>query len=34
MEDFVVAYADQNETDWSALKAAVKAGRVKVVQET
>jgi uncharacterized protein (DUF2252 family) len=34
MEDFAVAYADQNETDWSALKAAVKAGRVKVVQET
>ena len=34
IEDFAVAYAEQNEADWSALKAAVKAGRVKVVLET
>jgi uncharacterized protein (DUF2252 family) len=34
MENFAVAYADQNEADWSALKAAVKAGRVTAVLET
>jgi uncharacterized protein (DUF2252 family) len=34
IEDFAVSYAEQNEADWSALKAAVKAGRVKAVVET
>jgi uncharacterized protein (DUF2252 family) len=33
IEDFAVAYAEQNEADWSVLKAAVKAGRVKAVQQ-
>jgi hypothetical protein len=34
MVDFAVAYAEQNEADWSALKAAIKAGLVKAVMET
>jgi uncharacterized protein (DUF2252 family) len=34
IEDFAVAYAEQNEADWSVLKGAVKAGRVKAVLET
>jgi uncharacterized protein (DUF2252 family) len=34
MESFALAYAEQNEADWSALKAAVKAGRVSVELET
>jgi uncharacterized protein (DUF2252 family) len=34
IEDFAVAYAEQNEADWSVLKAAVKAGRVKAALET
>jgi hypothetical protein len=34
IEDFALSYAEQNEADWSMLKAAVKAGRVKVVLET
>jgi uncharacterized protein (DUF2252 family) len=34
MENFALAYAEQNEADWSALKAAVKAGRVPVELET
>ncbi|MEX3813149.1 DUF2252 domain-containing protein [Paraburkholderia sp. BR13439] len=31
IERFALAYADQNEKDWSVLKAAVKAGRVQVL---
>jgi uncharacterized protein (DUF2252 family) len=34
IESFAVAYADQNEADWLALKAAVKAGRIEAVVET
>jgi len=30
IERFALAYADQNEKDWSVLKAAVKAGRIQV----
>ncbi|WP_118178431.1 DUF2252 domain-containing protein [Paraburkholderia phosphatilytica] len=30
---FALAYADQNEKDWTVLKAAVKAGRIQVVRE-
>jgi uncharacterized protein (DUF2252 family) len=33
IEDFAMAYADQNESDWAALKAAVKTGRVHAVTE-
>jgi len=28
-----VAYADQNERDWQALKSAVRGGRIKVLTE-
>lgn len=31
--DFAQAYAERNEVDWAALKAAVQAGRVQVVKE-
>lgn len=31
IEKFALAYAEQNEADWSALKAAVKSGRLKAV---
>jgi uncharacterized protein (DUF2252 family) len=34
IENFAVAYAEQNEADWLALKAAVKAGRITAVVET
>ena len=30
---FAVSYADQNEKDYKALKAAVKSGRIKVLME-
>jgi hypothetical protein len=30
---FALAYAEQNEADWSTLKAAVKAGRIDAVQD-
>ena len=30
IEKFALAYADQNEKDWSVLKAAVKAGRIQI----
>jgi uncharacterized protein (DUF2252 family) len=30
---FALAYADQNEADWTVLKAAVKAGRIQVIRE-
>ncbi|MFP4891048.1 DUF2252 domain-containing protein [Paraburkholderia sp. EG304] len=30
---FALAYAEQNEADWTVLKAAVKAGRIQVVRE-
>ncbi|MET3820619.1 uncharacterized protein (DUF2252 family) [Burkholderia sp. PvR073] len=33
IERFALAYADQNEADWTALKAAVKAGRIQVLRE-
>lgn len=33
IERFSLAYAEQNEADWTALKAAVKAGRVQVTRE-
>jgi hypothetical protein len=33
IEEFAVAYAEQNEADWSALKASIKAGRVKAMLE-
>jgi hypothetical protein len=32
IEQFALAYAEQNEADWSALKAAVKAGRIAAIQ--
>jgi hypothetical protein len=34
IENFAIAYADQNEADWLALKAAVKTGRVDAAMET
>jgi len=33
IQQFALAYADRNEADWAALKAAVKAGRVEVERE-
>ncbi|KAG8149731.1 DUF2252 domain-containing protein [Burkholderia catarinensis] len=30
---FALAYAEQNEADWTALKAALKAGRIQVIRE-
>ncbi|HEY1608312.1 MAG TPA: DUF2252 domain-containing protein [Paraburkholderia sp.] len=33
IERFAVAYAGQNEADWAALKAAVKAGRIQATHE-
>jgi uncharacterized protein (DUF2252 family) len=30
---FALAYAEQNEADWSVLKAAVKAGRIQVIRQ-
>ncbi|WP_241018342.1 DUF2252 domain-containing protein [Paraburkholderia sp. Tr-20389] len=33
IERFALAYAEQNEADWSSLKAAVKAGRVQATRE-
>jgi len=30
---FALAYAEQNEADWTALKAAVKAGRIQAIRE-
>jgi uncharacterized protein (DUF2252 family) len=33
VERFALAYAEQNEADWTALKAAVKAGRVQATRE-
>jgi uncharacterized protein (DUF2252 family) len=33
IERFALAYADQNEADWAALKAAVKAGRIQAIRE-
>ncbi|CAB3777249.1 hypothetical protein LMG28614_00394 [Paraburkholderia ultramafica] len=33
IERFALAYAEQNEADWTVLKAAVKAGRVQVTRE-
>jgi len=30
---FALAYAEQNEADWTILKAAVKAGRIQVIRE-
>ncbi|MBN3802277.1 DUF2252 domain-containing protein [Paraburkholderia sp. Ac-20336] len=30
---FALAYADQNEADWTVLKSAVKAGRIQVIRE-
>lgn len=30
---FSLAYAEQNETDWAVLKAAVKAGRIQVIRQ-
>lgn len=33
IERFALAYAEQNEADWAALKAAVKTGRVQVIRE-
>jgi uncharacterized protein (DUF2252 family) len=33
MVRFALAYAEQNEADWSVLKAAVKAGRVQVIRQ-
>jgi uncharacterized protein (DUF2252 family) len=33
VEEFALAYADQNEADWSALKSAVKAGRVQAARD-
>jgi uncharacterized protein (DUF2252 family) len=34
IEDFALSYAEQNEADWSTLKAAIKAGRVTAALET
>jgi len=34
LTDFAVAYADQNERDWQALKKAVRDGRIKVQTES
>lgn len=33
IERFALAYAEQNEADWTVLKAAVKAGRVQVIHD-
>lgn len=33
IERFALAYAEQNEADWAALKSAVKAGRVQAMRE-
>jgi len=33
VEQFALAYADQNEADWTVLKAAVKTGRIQVIRE-
>lgn len=33
IERFALAYAEQNEADWTVLKAAVKAGRIQAVSE-
>src|SRR5262249_59788270 len=33
LADFAVAYADQNERDWEALRKAVRDGRIKVQAE-
>ncbi|CAB3763180.1 DUF2252 domain-containing protein [Paraburkholderia humisilvae] len=33
IERFALAYAEQNEADWTVLKAAVKAGRIRVIRE-
>ncbi|MBC8745631.1 MULTISPECIES: DUF2252 domain-containing protein [Paraburkholderia] len=30
---FALAYAEQNEADWTVLKAAIKAGRIQVIRE-
>jgi hypothetical protein len=34
IERFALAYADQNEADWAAFKAAAKAGRVEAARES
>ncbi|MGF6300136.1 MULTISPECIES: DUF2252 family protein [Paraburkholderia] len=34
IEQFALAYAEQNEADWPALKAAVKAGRIDDMQDS
>ena len=33
IERFALSYAQQNEADWAALKAAVKKGRVQIIRE-
>lgn len=33
VERFALAYAEQNEADWTGLKAAVKAGRAQATRE-
>jgi uncharacterized protein (DUF2252 family) len=33
IERFALAYAEQNEADWTVLKAAVKAGRIQAIRE-
>ncbi|MGF6300175.1 MULTISPECIES: DUF2252 family protein [Paraburkholderia] len=33
IERFGLAYAEQNEADWTVLKAAVKAGRIQVIRD-
>lgn len=33
IEQFALAYAQQNEADWGVLKAAVKSGRVQVIHQ-
>ncbi|MGT2472108.1 DUF2252 domain-containing protein [Paraburkholderia terrae] len=33
IERFALAYAEQNEADWTALKAAVRSGRIQAIRE-
>jgi hypothetical protein len=33
IERFALAYAEQNEADWTVLKAAVKSGGIQVIRE-
>jgi hypothetical protein len=33
IERFALAYAEQNEADWTVLKAAVKAGRIQAIRD-